>query len=336
MAAGNPIPGDPLDLPATARRVHAAARAANLPEGARNRALTFATNTPAPAEWQRFLSTALALLGAGLLLAGAVCFVAYNWDRIGRFGKFALIELAITACALVAWRRLSKMSGRIALFAAAVLVGPLLAIYGQTYQTGADPYGLFLTWMLLIIPWAVAARLSALWILVLGLADLTVVLFSTQVLAPSDKDMLYPALVIAALHVIALATWEWQIRRAGPWLEDVWAPRAVIASGFVAVWIPAAAFAVADSDAGLPGRLGVIGLAAAVAGSFYYFRNVKRDRFLITAAAASGMVWITVAVGRLILEELHLDVFGFFIMAAFVVWQITMGVKWYRATNRAT
>src|SRR5688572_3617632 len=119
-------PFDSLEAPATPDRIRRAATAAVLSDQARRRAIELAVRTPDAPAWRRFLSRALALLGASSILAGVVCFVAYNWDRIGRFGKFALIELAIVAATVFAWRRLPKTSGQVALFSAAVLVGPLL------------------------------------------------------------------------------------------------------------------------------------------------------------------------------------------------------------------
>src|SRR5688572_10481121 len=119
------MPADPLELSATPHRVRTAARAAGFSDDALERALDFAIKTPPPAAWRRFLSGALALMGTGLVLAGVVCFVAYNWTRIGRFGKFALVELAIIAATLVAWRKLPKLSGQVSLLAAAALVGPV-------------------------------------------------------------------------------------------------------------------------------------------------------------------------------------------------------------------
>ena len=86
---------DPLELTATPHRVRVAVGGAQLSDRALARALDIATATPSEAEWGRFLSRALALLGAGLVLAGVICFVAYNWSRVGRFGKFGVMELAI-------------------------------------------------------------------------------------------------------------------------------------------------------------------------------------------------------------------------------------------------
>ncbi len=298
------------------------------------RALEIAASTPDPGQWREFQSRALALLGAGLLLAGVVCFVAYNWSRIGRYGKFALIEIAIVAAVLLAWKKLPALSGRIAVFAAAVLVGPLLAIYGQTYQTGADPYGLFLAWAGLIIPWAVLGNFAPTWLLVLTLLDVSLVLFYAQVLTPSDaRSMLPLPLLIAALHAGAVRAWEWQIRREKPLMSEEWALRVVATAGFVALFIPAAVWVFPNSRTGAAGLGGVVALWSAVAGAMYYYRRVRADRFMVVLAVTAGMAWITVVVARLIFDIMDLGELGLILMAALVISEIALGLKWYRRTR---
>src|SRR5689334_7721007 len=140
---------DPLDRAATAPRIQVVAEAAQLPPVSVRRAYELAGASPTADAWNRFLGLALLLLGAGLVLSGVVSFFAFSWASIGKFAKFGLLEAAIAACAVVGWWRLREITGRVAIFAAAVLVGPLLAVFGQTYQTGADPWGLFAVWALL-------------------------------------------------------------------------------------------------------------------------------------------------------------------------------------------
>jgi uncharacterized membrane protein len=233
---------DPLQLRATPRRVRIATTAAGLDERTIARSVELAGGTPARSEWRAFLATTLAMLGAGLVLAGVVCFVAFNWTRIGRYGKFALLELAVVAAVLIAWKKRPALVGQMSLFAAAVLVGPLLAIYGQTYQTGADPYGLFLVWAGLITPWAILGRFAATWVLVILLLDTSILLFYTQVWTPvSTSHALLVPLSIATLHTAAVLAWEWQLRRAEPFFREDWAMRAIAASGLAALFIPSAA-----------------------------------------------------------------------------------------------
>jgi uncharacterized membrane protein len=296
--------------------------------------LELAAATPGGDAWRLFLARALALLGAGLLLAGAVCFVAYNWARVGRFGKFALIEAVIVAAALLAWRKLPRLTGQLALTAAAVLVGPLLAVFGQTYQTGADPYGLFLTWFAVIIPWVIAARFAGLWIIAIALLDVALILFWFQVLDGTRlSDVVFLPLVIAAIHTSALVAWEWQARRPRPWLDEVWAARVVAVTGFLALWIAGAVFIVESSRAGFPGIVGVLSLAGAIAIVYHYHRRVRHDRFMVAVAIGTGMALVTVAIGRILFNTLDLDVLGFLLMAAFVVWEITLGLSWFRGSR---
>jgi uncharacterized membrane protein len=321
-----PMPTDPLELPATPSRVRDIGRRAALPLPVVRRALALATATPDEEEWRRFLSRVLALLGAGLILAGTVCFVAYNWTRFGRFAKFGLLELAIMAAAAIAWRTLPRLSGQVALAGAAVLVGPLLALYGQTYETGADPYGLFLAWLALIVPWVIAARFSPLWLLALGLLDMSVVLYGTQVVATNvDADALF--LAVSAIHALALVAWEVQRR-----LTDRRSPHLIAVVAFGALLVPAAIRVVEDSP-GPVATLGLAGLAAAIAAVMHYYRRVRPDRFMVTIAVATGLAWMAAGIGRIVFRELDLEVGGLFIMSIVVLGEIALGLRWYRGSS---
>jgi uncharacterized membrane protein len=136
--------------------------------------LAIARARPSRAEGRLFLATCLRIGGLLSLAAGVVFFIAANWSDIAVFGRFALIELLLVVCgALAIWQPPPAGIGRGALFLAFVATGALLALFGQTYQTGADVYELFLTWALLGLPLALVARWSvttAAWVLVLNLA----------------------------------------------------------------------------------------------------------------------------------------------------------------------
>ena len=331
MTPGGSAPNDPLDRTTTPHRLRAAMATSGFGTPAIERAMELATSTPDEKAWRVFLSRTLALLGSVLLLAGAICAVAYNWTRIGRFGKFALIEAVIVIAALTGWYLLPKLSGRLALFGAAVLVGPLLAVYGQTYQTGADPYGLFLTWAGLIVPWVIVARFSLLWILLIGLLDVGMMLWWSQVVGTEDLPAL--PLAIAALHGIALIAWEWQLARPRPWLDERWAAYVVAAGGFAALTIGSSVFIVEDRDAGLAGIASLVLLAGAITAAFHHYRRVRTDLLMVTLAGMSGLVVLAVFVGRIIFDWLDLEVFGFLLMTAFVIAEITFGLQWFRGAR---
>jgi len=134
--------------------------------------LDLAGARPSRSEGLRFLGHCLRIAGVLSLAAGLVFFVAANWSRIAVFGRFALIELVLVACAVLAFvKPPPHFAGRAAIFLAFIATGALLALFGQTYQTGADIYELFLTWALLGLPLAIAAQwgvASAAWVLVLN------------------------------------------------------------------------------------------------------------------------------------------------------------------------
>ncbi|MBC8026906.1 MAG: DUF2157 domain-containing protein [Steroidobacteraceae bacterium] len=123
-----------------------------------------------------FLARSARIGGVLSLAAGVVFFVAANWSRIAVFGRFALLELLLLAFVAIAFvKPPPRFVGRAAVLLAFVVSGALFALFGQTYQTGADIYELFLTWALLGLPFAIAGQwgvTSAAWVLVLNTAML--------------------------------------------------------------------------------------------------------------------------------------------------------------------
>ncbi|MES1263411.1 MAG: DUF2157 domain-containing protein, partial [Peristeroidobacter soli] len=108
--------------------------------------LDLADARPSRAEGTRFFANCLRIAGLLSLAAGIIFFVAANWSRVSVFGRFALIELVLIACAVLAWiKPPPAFLGRGAVFLAFIATGALLALFGQTYQTGADIYELFLS-----------------------------------------------------------------------------------------------------------------------------------------------------------------------------------------------
>jgi uncharacterized membrane protein len=276
------------------------------------------------------------LLGAGLVLSGVVSFFAFNWVSLGRFAKFGLLEAGIAVCALVGWWRLRDVLGRVALFGAAVLVGPLFGVFGQTYQTGADPWGLFAVWALLVLPWAIAAAFTPLWMLELALCDLALFLWWTQVLDEGRYEWMYLWVLLAGIHAIAVAAWEGQFRRAIPWLDARWAPRLALATAFGFLLIPAIVF-VLDLGfvSGHGEKAGFFVLCAAILGTVLFYREIRPDLFMLTVAGGSVLILITLGLGRLLFEEMRLELGGFLIMAMFVIAEVVVAVGWLRRSVRA-
>ena len=320
---------DPLDRPATIGRVTLVLEAAGVPQTARGRVLAMATRTPSAVEWRRFLASALLLLGAGLVLSGVVSFFAFNWAALGTFAKLGLIAFAMAACAVAALRRPDTLVARVLLFSAAVLAGALLAVYGQAYQTGADPWGLFGVWALLILPWAFAACFTPLWLLVIALVDVAHGLYVAQVLQGPRWDATL-VLGVVGVHVIAVMAWEAQAIRRDPWLHDRWAPRVLLGTAFLMLLAPSLMFLVFPDGGRALGPLSLGALAFLVTATGAFYRLVRPDTFMLTAAAGSVMALVTTLLGRLLIHTLNLGLLGMMMMTAVVVLEVTLAVSWLR------
>ncbi|ABZ77002.1 conserved hypothetical protein [Shewanella halifaxensis HAW-EB4] len=164
-----------------------------IPEKSLSQALSLVSvateNEPDSTQW-RTLNELLLTWGAALLLgSGLIFFIAANWQSMSSVARFALVESALVlALALYLVLRMWAIkrgdplgfgytSANAVLFATSVIIGSLLALLGQTYQTGADPWQLFALWALFIVPIALVAGSELLWLLLGLLVNLAVVLY---------------------------------------------------------------------------------------------------------------------------------------------------------------
>ncbi len=136
--------------------------------------------------WTQFLKRST-LLSAALLLGSAlVMIVAANWLSWPHVARIALVELCVAALVWVAvwlarrepkeWATAYSLSSLVHMLAA-ISVGALLALIGQSYQTGADPWQLFALWAVLLMPWAFGLGSLFIILLVLLLTNLALFLF---------------------------------------------------------------------------------------------------------------------------------------------------------------
>ncbi|MCB5364066.1 GDYXXLXY domain-containing protein [Pusillimonas sp. CC-YST705] len=135
-----------------------------------------------------FLRRLAIILGSGLLASAAICWIAANWPYASALQKLAGTQTVLSVSVFVAgwrlWARphergLSSVAAN-ALGLAAVLVGALFALIGQTYQTGADPWQLFALWSVLIVPWAFILPTAFLLCLLATVLNLALVLFLSR------------------------------------------------------------------------------------------------------------------------------------------------------------
>ncbi|HEX4985276.1 MAG TPA: DUF2157 domain-containing protein [Burkholderiales bacterium] len=300
------------------------AQAGRLEPGSLERAFEAAGAFPDGAAWLRFLDRLLLWLGALLIAAGVIFFFAYNWNDLGRYAKFGLVELLVVAALAVIWRLgLETLAGKVTLLAAALFVGALLALVGQTYQTGADTHELFSAWAVLILPWVLVGRFSALWIVWLGLLNAAVTFYYVVfgglfgVLFAPDRLMW----VLFGLNVVALLAWE---GLASGRADDRWAIRILAtASGGIATAL--AMFAIVDFRHA--GGWGLVAWLAYIAGAYALYRRTRPDLYVLAGGVLSIIVVVTTWLTRALLT--HGEAAGAFLLIGMLVIGMSAAGGWW-------
>jgi uncharacterized membrane protein len=194
--------------------------------------------------WARWALRAILAIGAGHLLAGIVTFFAYNWADMSAFAKFAIVEVGLVIALVGAWfAGIERPVGQTLLIAASILVGALLAVIGQAYNTDADVYTLFAAWADLILPWTLASRSAAHWAVWLVVVYFALSLYGEQVLIPEDR-LTNPSLEIAlgVLAALVLALRELAARHGMTWLAAGWTRIALLIATFGLLFWPAVGY----------------------------------------------------------------------------------------------
>jgi uncharacterized membrane protein len=185
-----------------------------------------------PEALDRWFWPAVAAVGAALVGLGIILWLAANWETLGRTGRFAVLQLTVlVGCAGAAWHmRLRAPLGLLSLLA----IGGLFAYFGQTYQTGADPWQLFAVWAVLALPLCLGARSDLLWA-PWALVTTTAISLWTYAhtahawrVEPQDLGTFAMAWAAAALLVLALGPLLSRWTGAGPWALRTAATLAVI------------------------------------------------------------------------------------------------------------
>jgi uncharacterized membrane protein len=174
-----------------------------------------------PTSIATWLPRGIAVLAAALLGLGVIFWIAANWESLGRFGRFALLQAVVAVACIGA---LLKPQARAPLGLGALLAtGGLFAYFGQTYQTGADPWQLFALWAALAIPLCLGARSDVLWapwalVVMVGISLWTFAhLGHRWRVQPGDLTVHGLAWIAALCVVAALSAPMRQVTGAGLW-----------------------------------------------------------------------------------------------------------------------
>ena len=164
------------------------------------------------------------VIGTLLTLSGIIFFFAYNWANLTAPIKFLLVESLLGIAVLIPlFKGFHTGAGRAGLCAAMVLIGVFFAVFGQIYQIGADSYELFGGWALLGLPWVILGNVQGLWLFWIGLLNMTLILYYTQVIGlPSFMPYSGIWLFLTILNGSFLVAREMIADKGLEWLHRSW------------------------------------------------------------------------------------------------------------------
>ena len=290
---------------------------------------------PETEAWSRFAQKLLLWLGVLSMAVGVVFFVAFNWDAMGKYGKFALLEglLILSLLPLLRYDRRSLI-GQIALIAGSILVGALLALIGQTYQSGADTWQLFGTWALLILPWAILARSTPLWILWIGITNTALVLYFSLFPLPlfgARSSEAVMALAVLLFNALILFIWEWKLRaHPGSNRLALRIPATLAAMAATTLGLQFAIASGSGAEEAMPPFFRLILWALWLGITCLIYRTSIRDLFMLTLGCLSVIIVVVGWLGVYVLPGM--SVIGLSLMTVVLVIVGGGTTAWLRLT----
>jgi uncharacterized membrane protein len=258
---------------------------------------------PTPKAWVAFINHLFLWIGCLSLGFSYIYFLAHNWSQIGRFAKFSIVEAGLVLSILVYVKaRIGSIYSSAALTLSTILLGALMALFGQTYQTGADPWQLFFNWAVLMTPWALISRFNALWVVWLGLLNLSIILYChahsnpLSLLIGSKVSVLW---LLFAFNVVSQVTW-YKLSQSCLWMQKDWTIR-LIALG-VGIPITILALLVILDDRATDTFAIPVWLMF-LAAFYLFYRKLHIDLFMLAGACLSGIVVIVTILAETMLQQ---------------------------------
>jgi uncharacterized membrane protein len=303
------------------------AAAHKLSHAQRAQLMALAAPLPPASSMRTWFWRAVTVCAAALGGFGVILWVAANWESFGRWGRFALLQVSILAfSAGAAWllarhacgqnqtdAHASPIAASSLGLVALLCIGALFAYFGQTYQTGADPWQLFALWAVLALPLCLALRSDVLWA-PWSLVAITGIGLWLQAHSQhswrSDADN-FPVFAIASVMGVAVAT------LVGPTLRrftgaGVWSFRLVVTLNVMG--LTTAGIAALFSNTVAPQYLLALVLMAAAFAA--WTRPSLFDAYAASATALGLVVLLVGGLARLLLSGGAGDWVGVFLMLA--------------------
>jgi uncharacterized membrane protein len=299
---------------------------------------------PDGAAWRQFLSRLARGAGLASLIAGVIFFVAANWQGLGVTGRFVLLQAAFAiSVGLAVWRAPPQVVGQAGLLVAMMLVGALFALFGQTYQTGADVYELFFAWAALALPFAIAAQSGVHWAVWWCILNVALALFTGFLGAQHfmwgvfDRwgfDRAALLMAVCAINLIGAVAFARLAASSFAKHAPEWLTRLLLTFGILYGTL-ASIMTIGEhrgaAHVGSQDALVLLGFAAISVGLVAITWRAKRDVFPLALIAAA---WIAISTAFLGEHFLSGGSGGFFMIAIWIVLTSTAAslllMKWIR------
>ncbi len=284
-------------------------------------------------KWGLWASYFLSIIGSALILVGIIYFFAFNWSKVPIMAKFALVESTILICLACAfWRGIDRLSGKLFLLSASVLVGVFLAVFGQIYQTGADAYQLFMGWAALIFGWVLLSQFAALWIIWLTIMNLFICLYWDQAVFPSHQSEAFIFSILGVFNASFLVLREFLLYKKPSsmnwdWLGAVWVQGILFLAALIPLAIP---MHQAIWESSYEGTLAAI--CGAVLGTIFHVLAFWVYRFKIPNMGALSTIILSLCLlgeaffGRFVFKSIDGDGLSFFIMGVITIAMFTFAI----------
>ncbi|RDH80793.1 MAG: DUF2157 domain-containing protein [endosymbiont of Galathealinum brachiosum] len=283
--------------------------------------------------WSLFIGQLLLWLGGLALSLSMMFFIAYNWDDLGKFSKFALVESMIISCLVFYWKfSTNKIASQLSLMFSSISLGVLLALFGQTYQTGADTWQLFAYWALLITPWVFVARFPAIVVLWIFLINISMLLyFHTMgrfftLFFSSDENLLWTAFIFNSLIWFF---WELSCKSIN-WLNERWAIRLISTAAGMPV---TALLVVSIIDSINHNELAIISYLTLIMISYIVYRKKVKDLFMLAGMSLSLIIVLTFFFAKILFDK-GSELSGFLIMTILIIGMASSAAIWLRNIYR--
>ena len=304
-------------------------------------AMAFCGFRPDATAWRLYWRHVLLLGGALFLAAGVIFFFAANWADMHRFTRMGCVAALIAAAgggAVLAG--LDTAFGRTLLLFCGICVGPLLAVFGQTYQTGAELWELFRVWAVVLLALSLVGKQAALWFATWLVGNVFVMLWLGRSMDhPLEALGMFSILPECVLGLaLAVAGWEWAAYRARQkgvtasraWLQSRWLPRLLFFDLTVRLTIYLVLLLFNEYDMwhymefALPHQSLLLIAGGVAGGTAYWYRRKTPDLFMFACLVSAGAILVAAVLLR---AEFLFDAgVGAIFMWGFIIVGLTVGV----------